>query len=201
MTVVTPDAPTMAGAPRKPRKIFLVVGVVLAAALGVGLFTSIGTSPTSGAPHAGGPLPSFSAPNLNGAGTVDIPGDGVGHGRPGVLLFFGNWCTVCHTELPPLAAAARQQQAAAGPLAQVRVVGVDSEDTRTDAQSFIHSSGVAFPVAYDPDLTITSGDYYFEGDPYAVFVNADGTINDIVRGPMSVNTFTSQERKLIPSGS
>jgi peroxiredoxin len=191
----------VAGAPRKPRKIFLLIGVVLAIGLGIGLFTTAGTSAKSGAPAAGSALPAFSAPNLNGSGTVSVPGAGVGRGTPAVLLFFGNWCTVCHTELPPLAAAAKHQQAAAGSLARVHVVGVDSEDTRSDAQSFIHSSGVTFPVAYDPNLTITSGDYYFEGDPYAVFVNADGTINAIVRGPMSVGTFTANERSLIPSGS
>ena len=41
--------------PRKPRKIFLVVGIVVAVALGIGLFTGLGTSPSSsGAPHEGG---------------------------------------------------------------------------------------------------------------------------------------------------
>ena len=58
----------------------------------------------------------------------------------------------------------------------VRVIGVDSEDTRANATSFIRRSGVTFPVAYDPNLTITSGDFYFQGDPYVVFVNADGKI-------------------------
>jgi cytochrome c biogenesis protein CcmG, thiol:disulfide interchange protein DsbE len=201
MTVETPVVSPEAPVPRKPRKVFLLVGIVLAAALGVGLFTSVGTkdTPTSGAPHDGGRAPAFSGRNLNGTGDVRLSASSTG-GNPVVLLFFGNWCPQCHIELPPLASAVRKQAAAGGALSRVRVIGVDSEDTTANAKAFIHSSGVSFPVAYDPDLTITSGDYYFEGDPHAVFVNGDGSISAIVSGPLSPATFTADERALIPSG-
>jgi thiol-disulfide isomerase/thioredoxin len=199
--MTTHSSPPEAPVHRKPRKVFLLVGLVLAAALGIGLFTSVGThADSSGAPHAGGPLPSFSGTNLNGSGRVAVPANGVGNGQAGVVLFFGNWCAVCHTELPALAAAVRQEQAAGGSLARVRVIGVDSEDTTANAKSFIHGSGVTFPVAYDPDLLITSGAFYFRGDPYAVFVKADGTIAKIAGGPLTVATFTADEQALIPSG-
>ncbi len=173
---------------------------MLAAALGVGLFTSVGTkdSATSGPPHPGGDVPAFRAVNLNGAGPVDV--SATRDGTPTVLLFFGDWCTECHQELPPLAAAAREQRASGGRLAGIRVIGVDSEDTTADARSFIHASGVTFPVAYDPDLDITSGDFYFDGDPDAVFVHADGTIDRIARGPLTAAAFRADERALIPSG-
>jgi thiol-disulfide isomerase/thioredoxin len=197
---LAPDNPPGTPNPRKPRKIFLLVGLVLAVALGIGLFTSVGThASSSGAPHAGGPLPSFSGVNLNGTGQVAVPANGVGNGRAGVVLFFGNWCTVCHTELPALAAAVQRQQAVGGSLAQVRVIGVDSEDTTANAKAFIHASGVTFPVAYDPNLLITSGAFYFRGDPYAVFVNADGTIAKIAQGPLTVATFTADEKALTPT--
>jgi peroxiredoxin len=201
MTVAPPEAPQAPLPPRKPRKIFLVVGLVAAAALGIGLFTSAGTSKTSVAPHQGGQVPSFSAPRLNGAGSVDVPADGGGGGQPAVLLFFGDWCHVCHTELPALAGAVHRQDAAGGELSGVRVIGVDSEDTTGDGRAFVTQSGVTFPVAHDPDVAITSGDFYFDGDPYAVFVKGDGTISAIVPGPISVAKFTAEERRLIPSGS
>lgn len=146
-------------------------------------------------------MPSFDASRLNGSGTVDVPGDGGGGGTPAVLLFFGNWCQICHTELPALAAAVRRQEHDGGTLASVRVIGVDSEDTRSDARGFIRASGVTFPVAYDPDNDITNGDFYFVGDPYAVFVKGDGTISDIVGGPLTAARFTALERALTPSGS
>jgi len=201
MTATVTDVDLPSPAPRKPRKIFLLVGVVAAVALGIGLFTSLGTTPKSGAPHQGGPVPSFKATRLNGAGPVVVAPDAGTTSKPTVILFFGNWCTVCHTELPELAVAVRAQKAGGGALAGVRVIGVDSEDTLADAKGFIARSGVTFPVAYDPNLNITSGDFYFEGDPYAVFVNANGTINAIVAGPLTAQKFTVDERKLIPSGS
>jgi thiol-disulfide isomerase/thioredoxin len=196
-------APEQVEQPRQPRKIFLVVGLVVAAALGVGLFTSVGANPaTSGAPHEGGPVPSFSSTRLNGSGSLSVPADGGGHGVPAVLLFFGNWCASCHQELPPLAAAVRQQNAAGGALSHIHVIGVDSEDNVADGRAFIKSSGVTFPVAYDPTVQITSGAFYFDGDPYAVFVRADGTIDRIVRGAtLTPAGLLADERRLIPSGS
>jgi peroxiredoxin len=180
----------------------LLVGLVVATALGIGLFTSVGTNAkSSGAPHEGGPLPAFSGIDLNGSGQAVVSSVSIGHGTPGVVLFFGNWCVACHTELPPLASAVRTQQSRAGALAHVKVIGVDSEDTTASAKGFIHSTGVSFPVAYDPSLNITSGAFYFRGDPNAVFVNADGTINKIVVGDqLTAAGFTADERALIPTG-
>jgi peroxiredoxin len=101
-----------------------------------------------------------------------------------------------------LAAAVHRQQAAGGALAQIHVIGVDSEDSPSSAKAFIKSSGVTFPVAYDPNVQITSGAFYFDGDPYAVFVRANGTIDRIVRGAtLTPASLVADERKLIPSGS
>jgi peroxiredoxin len=203
MTVAAPEVMPAPPPARRPRRIFLVVGLVIAAALAVGLFTSLGTpkSKSGGLPQAGAQVPSFTAPRLNGAGTVQVPDDGGSGGTPAVLLFFGNWCHICHTELPELAQAVRRQDQAGGALAKVRVIGVDSEDSKSVGAAFVHSSGVGFPVARDPDLAVTSGDFYFNGDPYAVFVKGDGTISAIVPGAISVAKFTAEERKLTPSES
>ncbi|HEY1830922.1 MAG TPA: TlpA disulfide reductase family protein [Acidimicrobiales bacterium] len=200
--IPAPSGPPEEPPVRKPRKVFLLVGVIVAVALGIGLFTNLGNNPkTDPAPHVGGTLPTFSGTYLNGHGSVDVPGNGVGGGSPAVLLFFGKWCPQCHLELPPLAKAIREQQAAGGALSRVRIVGVDSEDTVANAKSFIKSSGVDFPVAYDPNLGVTEGDFYFEGDPDAVFVKADGKIARIVRGNvLTPAAFTADEREIIPSG-
>jgi thiol-disulfide isomerase/thioredoxin len=200
MSVATPEAPAAPLPPRKPRKIFLVVGLVAAVALGIGLFTSVGTNTKTGPPHRGGPVPSFTAARLKSAGTLAVPGDGGGAGTPVVLLFFGSWCPSCHGELPPLAAAVHRQEAAGGALAKVRVIGVDSEDTKSVGEAFVTQSGVSFPVVRDPGLAITSGDFYFDGDPNAVFITANGTISAIVPGALSPAKLTAEEKKLIPSG-
>jgi thiol-disulfide isomerase/thioredoxin len=189
----------------KPRKIFLVVGIVLALIIGIFLFTSLGTSDgsgsTGGAPQAGDPVPSFTGQNIGPVGGPSVSVSAHPDGRPTVLLFFGNWCPSCHQELPPLAAAVRGQDSAGGALAGIRVVGVDSLDKVSKAKSFVHDAGVSFPVAYDPNVNITSGLFYFTGDPYAVFVRADGTIAKIVAGDgLNPSSLAADERALIPSG-
>jgi hypothetical protein len=56
---------------------------------------------------------------------------------------------------------------------------------------------VTFPVAYDPDLTITEGDFYFVGDPHAVFVDADGKISAVAPSSLTPASFTADEQALI----
>ena len=214
MTDASPPEPSAAPAPpsgeapvpgpRKPRKVFLLIGIVLAVALGIFLFTGLGTSPSSsGAPHEGDRVPSFTASNIGpvGPSQVSVPGDGGGNGTPAVLMFFGAWCTSCKQELPPLTAAIRRQNAAGGALARIRVMGVDSFDSASVAEPFMATEGVRFPVASDPQADITNGLFYFRGDPYTVFVKGDGTISRIVIGAqLDPSTFTADERALIPSG-
>ena len=187
----TPPVPAatseIAPAVRKPRKRFILIGLGIGVGiiLIVGLTTSFGTSPsTTSAPRTGGPVPTFTRQNLGPAGSsqVSVPADGGSNGTPAVLLFFGNWCPSCHQELPPLAAAVQAQDKAGGALSKIAVIGVDSEDAPGQAKSFIKSAGVTFPVAYDADASVLSGLFYFRGDPYAVFINGDGTIDKIVRG-------------------
>jgi len=203
-----PPAPAADGAPpvRTPRKRFILIGLgigILIIVL-IGLFTSLGSNQNAGgAPHPGGSVPSFTAPNVGptGSSQVSVPSDGGGNGAPAVLLFFGAWCASCHQELPPLAAAVRRQDHAGGALARIRFIGVDSFDKTSTAKSFIHDEGVTFPVASDPQADITSGSFYFTGDPYAVFVRGDGTIAKIVRGAvLTPASLTADERALIPSG-
>ena len=82
-----------------------------------------------------------------------------------------------------MAAAVAHQDKAGGALAKVRVIGVDSFDKTSIAKSFIQSEGVRFPVAYDPAAGITSGKFFFRGDPYAVFVKGTARSTKSWRAP------------------
>ena len=198
--------PEGATAVRRPRKrfIFIGLGIGLLIILLIGLLTSIGSSSSSGQPKVGDQVPHFTSSNIGptGASQVSVPADGGGSGTPAVLLFFGAWCTSCAQELPPLTATVRQQERSGGPLSGIRIIGVDSFDTTSTAKSFIHKEGVTFPVASDPQAGITSGSFFFDGDPYTVFVRGDGTISKIVAGAqLTPATFTQDERTLLPSAS
>jgi peroxiredoxin len=179
-----------------------VVGILAGAALialAVGLLTTVGTSSASGPPEAGGMAPRFSLPGLNVAGSVGTPERGGGDGKPVVVLFMGDWCTICHTEIPPLAARITALQSERGALGRLAVIGVDSADTLSDAQSFMKSTGITFPVGDDATAQVMNGVYGFKGDPYAVFIEGSGQIMTIHPGPLSPSQFVSLARQLLTS--
>jgi len=176
--------------------VFLVIGLVLAAALAIGLFTSLGTGKKSGAPSAGSPAPAFTLGLLGGGGQAGTPADGGGNGRPAVLLFFASWCSPCQSEIPAVAALYRQQVADHGPLAKVSLLGVDGLDPTGSALAFVHKSGVTFPVVADEQYAVTEGKYDFTGEPEAVFIGPDGTIDHITYGPVSTRALLAWARSL-----
>ena len=182
--------------PHRPRKRFVLVGCVLAAALGVGLFTSIGSSGEPGAPHVGGQAPTFSLPTVDGNGTV---GQQIGDGSPTVILFFANWCSICHSELPALAKVVRAQDQPRSSLARIQVVGVDPLDSAESARAFVKDSGVTFPVGLDGDGSVMGSKYLFRGPPYAVFIGSDGTITAIKASTLTPAALLSAERQLVAS--
>ena len=183
-------APQPAPARRRPRLIFLVVGVVLAAGLAIGLFTTTGSSVSQGRPTAGGAAPVFSLPRLGGGAPVGIPADGADGTRPAVLLFYASDCVPCHVEMPALARAYRAQHDH-----KVALIGVAANDPAPAA--FAKSSGITFPVGLDDSYNVTEGEYDFTGLPVAVFVTASGTIDSIHYGAITPAQLAAGERRLL----
>jgi thiol-disulfide isomerase/thioredoxin len=189
--------------PRRPRPVFLAVGVVIAVALGIGLFTGIGVHhtpdrPTSGRPQPGDLVPTFSLPRLGGGAPVGVPADGGGHGRPAVVIFFASWCSPCRAEIPALAATYHLQQSSHSRLARVALIGVDANDT--SPEPFVRQSGVTFPVGSDRNSTVTNGRFAFIGLPEAVFVNPNGTVAAVHYGALSTTQLVQWQRRLLTSG-
>jgi peroxiredoxin len=174
-----------------------VLAAVAVVGLGIGLLTHVGVSAKGGPPHAGSKAPAFTLPGVNVTSTVGTPENGGAHGRPVVILFMGAWCSVCQGELPPLAATIRSQRKGDGDLKTIAVLGVDSADTLSAAQSLVRGTGVDFPVGDDRTAHVMNGLYEFRADPYAVFVKGNGTIMAIHPGPMSPAQFVALERKLV----
>jgi thiol-disulfide isomerase/thioredoxin len=174
-----------------------LIALVIVVGLAVGLFVGLGSSAAGGPPHVGGMAPEFSLSGLNVAGSVGTPESGGGDGKPVVVLFMGDWCTICHTEVPLLAAKIKELRAEGGALGHLAVIGVDSEDTVSDALSLIKGSGVTFPVGDDSTAHVMNDVYEFEGDPYAVFIEGNGTIMAIHPGSLTPDQFVNLGQKLV----
>jgi thiol-disulfide isomerase/thioredoxin len=177
------------------------MGVILAVALGVGLFTGVGTGKSGGRPVAGDPVPSFSLPQVGGGASVSVPSDGGGNGRPAILLFFASWCRPCQAEVPAIAATYHRQQLRHSRLATtVALIGVVGNDPTATALRFIRRSGVTFPAGADKTYTVTDGLFYFTGLPETVFVSGTGTIAAVHYGALSTATFVRWQRRLLQGG-
>jgi thiol-disulfide isomerase/thioredoxin len=73
----------------------------------------------------------------------------IGRGKVVFLNVWASWCTPCRAEMPMLARSARIL-APQG----VRFLGLDEQDRRSAARSFVRTAGVVYPSVVDPDGTL-----------------------------------------------
>jgi thiol-disulfide isomerase/thioredoxin len=134
------------------------------------LFIAIGSSIES--------VASFSLSGLQ-RGTVEAPWKS--H-HAAVLIFFASWCEPCKSEMPKVASYLRHHNEGA-----IRVVGIDANDQRSAAKSFVATAGVTFPIGFDPDGNVTSGIFNFRTVPETAFVNAKGVVTQVYFGAIPKN--------------
>jgi cytochrome c biogenesis protein CcmG/thiol:disulfide interchange protein DsbE len=92
-------------------------------------------------------------------------------GKPLVLNFWASWCFPCQTEMPLLESASRNADGL------VQFVGVDTDDSRGPAITFLRLHHVTYPTLSLADGTGSIGTAYgLIGLPITVFVSADGTM-------------------------
>jgi cytochrome c biogenesis protein CcmG/thiol:disulfide interchange protein DsbE len=157
--------------------ISLGIGTVVAVTLIVVVSIFTGGTVTNGTTQpinemVGKHVASFSIPGLNG-GTIVAPWKS---GHATVLIFFASWCPPCQAEMPKVAAYLRNHNEGS-----IRVIGMDSHDKRGPALAFVKKKGVAFPVAFDPNLTVATL-FNLEAIPDTAFVNAKGVVTQIYMG-------------------
>ena len=159
------------------------IGTVIAVAViaVVSVFTG-GTVTSKGgqavSPLVGTTIKPFSGNGVTGA-TVHAPWAA---GHPTVMVFFGSWCTICHSEMPKISAYLQHHD-----VAPVSVLGDDNNEPLGDAQSFVKKLGLNFPVISDPSNQISVGIFKFSfGDPEAVFLNRHGVVKEVHLGAISI---------------
>jgi cytochrome c biogenesis protein CcmG/thiol:disulfide interchange protein DsbE len=99
-------------------------------------------------------------------------------GTPVVVNVWASWCIPCQAEAPELAKAARTYGG------EVQFVGLDVQDTRSDAAAYIARYDLPFPSLFDPPLAIGTS-LGLIGPPGTFFYDRDGTLVDSIRGQLS----------------
>lgn len=123
------------------------------------------SSRSAGAGKSAGRVPAQSLACLDGSGDVRL--DTLS--RPTVINMWASWCEPCRAELPAVEAFAK----AAGP--SIDVIGVDTADQRSPAQSTISDFALTYPMVFDPDQHILHS-VGAQGLPATLFVAPGGDI-------------------------
>lgn len=93
-----------------------------------------------------------------------------------VMRFQASWCKVCVREAPGLERAYRKYK----PLG-VEFVGVQVQDTETDARKFLKAHDASYPAGLDPALKIANR-FGFKGTPYTVVISRKGEMMARIHG-------------------
>jgi thiol-disulfide isomerase/thioredoxin len=173
---------------KRPSKKALIIGVavVLVIAL-VGIVSALtGGNVTLGQKNlltssalVGHHIHTFSLDGLNG-GVVASPWS---EGHSSVLVFFASYCEPCQGEMPKISKYIRTHS-----LSPVDVVAVDAADKRPAAQAMVKKDNVTFPVAFDPNSTVTTGLFGFGYVPESVFLSPSGVVKGVYYGAIPKKT-------------
>jgi thiol-disulfide isomerase/thioredoxin len=148
-----------------------IIAIVVVSVLTGARVTGSGDEPTSAL--VGTTVASFSLSGLH-SGTIEAPWKS--H-HAAVLIFFASWCPPCQGEMPKVANYLRHHNEGS-----IRVIGIDAGDKRSSAESFVHKSGVTFPIAFDPNYSVTTTIFRFATVPETAFVSAKGVVTQIYFG-------------------
>ncbi|MGC4818163.1 redoxin domain-containing protein [Micromonospora sp. DT63] len=155
---------------------------------------ALNTAPTAGAPGSGPATPASPGSGTAASGTSGTPTPTAGGQQlpeltlscftggapvalrdvagPAVINVWASWCPPCRKELP---AFQRLSERAAG---QLQVVGVNSRDSRSGAQSIGEDFGVRFPILVDQGEALQR-ELKRNAIPLTLFVDAQGRIRHI----------------------
>jgi len=119
--------------------------------------------------------PLFTLERLDGKGDLAIESL---RGKAVVLNFWASWCGPCRDEMPLLQRGSERWQDR-----NVVFVGIDIDDLRSDARSFLERYGVTYANVYDGKGS-TIGRYGVTGYPETYFIDVAGKIRYRIAGPV-----------------
>lgn len=103
-------------------------------------------------------------------------------GQPVLINFWATWCGPCRLEMPHLQDAYEEHKDEG-----FTVIAVDAkiDDGREAVLAFVDELGLTFPVVKDATGNVETDKYNVVGYPTSVFIDRDGIIQYVHRGPMT----------------
>lgn len=111
-------------------------------------------------------------------------------GRPVVIRFWADWCSVCEPEMRALDPEYRRL-AATG----LQLLAVNVGQDRETVSAFVARTGIGYPALLDEKLVVYRR-YQVVGLPTTYFVDARGVIRGKAVGELSTKSFARQVRAL-----
>lgn len=99
-------------------------------------------------------------------------------GKPLVVNFWASWCPQCVAEMPDFEAIYQDVKD------EVQFLGVNQSDNHSLAADLAVDTGVTYPLASDPNGEVFAA-FRGAGMPTTVFIDADGSVVDVVTGQLS----------------
>lgn len=129
----------------------------------------------SPAPRVGAPAMAFDLKSVDG----NSVGLASFRGKPLMMNFFASWCDPCREEMPLI-----NELAGKAGKDGYAVLGIAVEDTRAAVLQYAQEAKLLFPIALDLNSTVKRA-YRIFGPPATFFIDSQGTIRDVVIGPMT----------------
>jgi cytochrome c biogenesis protein CcmG/thiol:disulfide interchange protein DsbE len=171
-------------------KSFVVVMAVLAV---IGLLAYGLLSKGGQAIAVGDPAPDRELYELDGEGTGEIADY---RGKWVLVNFWASWCGPCRTEAPALEAFQRRHGGD-----RFTVLGINLDDTTSDAGAFVERYGLTYPQLRDGDGRDRRDAYGMTGFPESFLVDPEGGLALIRRGPVDERYLNESVEPLIRRGS
>jgi cytochrome c biogenesis protein CcmG, thiol:disulfide interchange protein DsbE len=130
----------------------------------------------SSAPGVGVPAIAFDLKSVDGnpVGLASF------RGKPLMINFFASWCDPCREEMPLI-----NELAGKSGKDGYAVLGIAIEDSRAAIMQYAQEAKVVFPIALDLNSTVKRA-YRIFGPPATFFIDGQGTIRDVVIGPITL---------------
>jgi thiol-disulfide isomerase/thioredoxin len=131
------------------------------------LFASLVAGTAEAKLKKGDTFPSDSVPTLDGKGKLDISKY---KGKVVIVDFWASWCEPCKIELPALNALQKKYKD------KLVVVGVNLDEKKADANTFLKSHPVQLTLGYDGDKQVLAKKAEIETMPTSFIVDKNGVI-------------------------